>query len=109
VVTRRVLGVLGVVGLADPDKPPEQAYSAGADAGLLGMEGHAVRLVERPDGKVHLVRVTAAFENDGRCHVRSVGAQGSHQLAATALAAPNSAAARSAVRAQLPILNELGL
>jgi len=39
----------------------------------------------RPDGKVHLVRVTAAFENDGRCHVRSVGAQGSHQLAATAL------------------------
>jgi molybdopterin molybdotransferase len=39
----------------------------------------------RPDGKVHLVRVTATFENDGRCHVRSVGAQGSHQLAATAL------------------------
>lgn len=31
------------------------------------------------------------------------------QLAATALAAPNAAAARSAVRAQLPILNELGL
>ena len=27
----------------------------------------------------------ATFENDGRCHVRSVGAQGSHQLAATAL------------------------
>ncbi|HZB41853.1 MAG TPA: gephyrin-like molybdotransferase Glp [Ilumatobacter sp.] len=40
----------------------------------------------RPDGKVHLVRVAATFENDGRCHVRSVGAQGSHQLAATALA-----------------------
>jgi molybdenum cofactor synthesis domain-containing protein len=39
----------------------------------------------RPDGKVHLVRVNATFENDGRCHVRSVGAQGSHQLAATAL------------------------
>ena len=39
----------------------------------------------RPDGKVHLVRVAATFENDGRCHVRSVGAQGSHQLAATAL------------------------
>jgi len=31
------------------------------------------------------------------------------QLAATALAAPNAAAARSAVRAQLPVLNELGL
>jgi molybdopterin molybdotransferase len=43
-------------------------------------------LRRRPDGKVHLVRVTATFENDGRCHVRSVGAQGSHQLAATALA-----------------------
>jgi molybdenum cofactor synthesis domain-containing protein len=40
----------------------------------------------RPDGKVHLVRVAATFENDGRCHVRAVGAQGSHQLAATALA-----------------------
>jgi len=40
----------------------------------------------RPDGKVHLVRVHAAFGDDGRCHVRSVGAQGSHQLAATALA-----------------------
>jgi molybdenum cofactor synthesis domain-containing protein len=39
----------------------------------------------RPDGKVHLVRVHADFSDDGRCHVRSVGAQGSHQLAATAL------------------------
>ena len=38
-----------------------------------------------PDGKVHLVRVNAEFGDDGRCHVRSVGAQGSHQLAATAL------------------------
>jgi molybdenum cofactor synthesis domain-containing protein len=43
-------------------------------------------LHRRPDGKVHLVRVTAAFEDDGRCHVRPVAAQGSHQLAATALA-----------------------
>ena len=34
----------------------------------------------RPDGKVHLVRVAATFENDGRCHAASVGAQGSHQL-----------------------------
>ncbi len=40
----------------------------------------------RPDGKVHLVRVNAAFGDDGRCHVTPVGAQGSHQLAATALA-----------------------
>jgi molybdenum cofactor synthesis domain-containing protein len=43
-------------------------------------------LKRRRDGKVHLVRVAATFENDGRCHVTSVGAQGSHQLAATALA-----------------------
>jgi molybdopterin molybdotransferase len=38
------------------------------------------------DGKLHLVRVTLEFRNDGRAHVRSVRAQGSHQLAATALA-----------------------
>jgi molybdenum cofactor synthesis domain-containing protein len=43
-------------------------------------------LKRRRDEKVHLVRVAATFENDGRCHVTSVGAQGSHQLAATALA-----------------------
>lgn len=42
-------------------------------------------LQRRPDGKVHLLRVTATFEGDGRCHVRSARAQGSHQLAATAL------------------------
>jgi molybdopterin molybdotransferase len=42
-------------------------------------------LVRRPDGKVHLMRVSATFEDDGRCHVRSARAQGSHQLAATAL------------------------
>jgi molybdopterin molybdotransferase len=38
------------------------------------------------DGKVHFVRVTGEFGDDGRYHVRPVGAQGSHQLAATALA-----------------------
>jgi molybdopterin molybdotransferase len=43
-------------------------------------------LARRADGKLHLVRVNASFEDDGRCHVRSSGAQGSHQLAATALA-----------------------
>jgi molybdenum cofactor synthesis domain-containing protein len=49
----------------------------------VGISDEGIR--RRPDGKVHLVRVTATFEDDGRCHVRSVGAQGSHQLAATAL------------------------
>jgi molybdenum cofactor synthesis domain-containing protein len=43
-------------------------------------------LTRRPDGKVHLMRVLADFEDDGRCHVRSARAQGSHQLAATAMA-----------------------
>ncbi|CAN5375620.1 molybdopterin molybdotransferase MoeA [soil metagenome] len=43
-------------------------------------------LSRRADGKVHLVRVTLVWGDDGRAHVRPVGAQGSHQLAATALA-----------------------
>ena len=43
-------------------------------------------IARRPDGKVHLVRVNGDFADDGRYHVRPVGAQGSHQLAATALA-----------------------
>jgi molybdopterin molybdotransferase len=43
-------------------------------------------IARRPDGKVHFVRVNAEFGDDGRCHVRPVDAQGSHQLAATALA-----------------------
>ena len=42
-------------------------------------------LPRRSDGKVHLMRVAADFGDDGRCHVRSARAQGSHQLAATAL------------------------
>jgi molybdenum cofactor synthesis domain-containing protein len=43
-------------------------------------------LDRQPDGKVHFVRVNGDFRDDGRYHVRAVGAQGSHQLAATALA-----------------------
>jgi molybdenum cofactor synthesis domain-containing protein len=43
-------------------------------------------LVRQPDGKVHFMRVNGDFGDDGRYHVRPVGAQGSHQLAATALA-----------------------
>lgn len=40
----------------------------------------------QPDGKVHFARVNGEFGDDGRYHVRPVGAQGSHQLAATASA-----------------------
>ncbi len=41
-------------------------------------------LRRQPDGKTHYLRVTGRFEADGRYHVVPVGAQGSHQLAATA-------------------------
>lgn len=43
-------------------------------------------LPRRVDGKIHYQRVHGAFGDDGRWHVRSSGAQGSHQLAATAAA-----------------------
>ena len=43
-------------------------------------------LPRRPDGKTHYMRVFGAFQTDGRYHINSVGAQGSHQLAATSLA-----------------------
>lgn len=45
-----------------------------------------VPLARQPDGKVHFMRVSGDFGDDGRFHVRPVVAQGSHQLAATALA-----------------------
>jgi len=40
----------------------------------------------RRDGKLHLDRVVAEWRPDGRLHVSRGGSQGSHQLAATALA-----------------------
>ena len=43
-------------------------------------------VLRKPDGKVHFDRVHASWGDDGRVHVRRTGAQGSHQLAATALA-----------------------
>jgi molybdenum cofactor synthesis domain-containing protein len=43
------------------------------------------------DGKINWQRVVAHFSSDGRLHLRSTGAQGSHQLA-------NSAAANALVR-----------
>jgi molybdopterin biosynthesis enzyme len=67
-----------------------------ARPGLRRMAGHAewsrepvaaiadVGMRRRTDGKVHLVRVRAAFGADGRLHAEAADAQGSHQLAATA-------------------------
>ncbi|MFA5775501.1 MAG: gephyrin-like molybdotransferase Glp, partial [Ilumatobacteraceae bacterium] len=40
----------------------------------------------KKDGKLHFVRVFGLFHPDGRLHVRDTGPQGSHQLAATAMA-----------------------
>jgi molybdopterin molybdotransferase len=57
----------------DPGRPRMQALAAEP-------------LVRRSDGKTHLMRVNAIFGADGRCSVTPVRAQGSHQLAATALA-----------------------
>ncbi len=51
---------------------------------LVGVVDAGLR--RHPDGKLHAVRVTGEFGADGRYHVRPVGAQGSHQLAATAQA-----------------------
>ncbi len=66
---------------------------------LLQMMGHRESLM-RPtiravadaplrrsvDGKVHYLRVHGRFGDDGRYHVTASGAQGSHQLAASAVA-----------------------
>jgi molybdenum cofactor synthesis domain-containing protein len=66
---------------------------------LLHIMGHAEPLLRpsitaiadtplrrAPDGKVHYQRVHGTFQPDGRYHVSARGPQGSHQLAATALA-----------------------
>ena len=52
-----------------------------------------------PDGKVHFMRVNGDFGPDGRYHVRPVAAQGSHQLAATAM----SNATRNNVSCTVPV------
>jgi molybdenum cofactor synthesis domain-containing protein len=62
-----------MMGHAEPFRPTVPAV---ADTGLP----------RRSDGKIHFVRVIATFGDDGRLHVEPVSAQGSHQLAATALA-----------------------
>jgi molybdopterin biosynthesis enzyme len=43
-------------------------------------------VVRHTDGKVHYDRVHASWGNDGRVHVSRKPAQGSHQLAITAVA-----------------------
>jgi molybdopterin molybdotransferase len=72
------------------------SYELLARPAIRRMMGHAhvtrpsvvgvadVALVRHPDEKVHFMRVTGVFADDGRYHVRPVNVQGSHQLAATA-------------------------
>jgi molybdenum cofactor synthesis domain-containing protein len=62
-----------MMGHTDLDRPTVLAV---ADEGLP----------RRPDGRTQYMRVAGRFGPDGRYHVTSVGAQGSHQLAATSLA-----------------------
>ena len=62
-----------MMGHADLDRPTVLAV---ADEGLP----------RRPDGRTAYMRRSGSFGPDGRYHVASVGAQGSHQLAATSLA-----------------------
>lgn len=75
------------------------SYELLARPALRKMMGHtrellrpAVRaIVDAPlkrkvDGKIHYMRVFGSFAADGRLHVRDTGPQGSHQLAATAMA-----------------------
>ena len=59
-----------------PEEWDRSRVRAVADTGLR----------RQPDGKVHFQRVVTRFGTDGRVHVVPVAAQGSHQLAATALA-----------------------
>ena len=74
------------------------SYELMARPALKAMMGHEhtertriTAITEAPmkrkrDGKVHYMRVFAAFGSDGRLRVRESGPQGSHQLAATAMA-----------------------
>jgi molybdopterin biosynthesis enzyme len=74
------------------------SYELMARPAMLAMMGHertervriaavaAAPLRRKRDGKVHFMRVFATFGPDGRLRVRESGPQGSHQLAATAMA-----------------------
>ena len=66
--------LLKMMGHAHPTRP---ALLAVADNGLAR---------NRSDDRVNFVRVVASTGDDGRVHVVSTGAQGSHQLAASASA-----------------------
>jgi molybdenum cofactor synthesis domain-containing protein len=70
--------------LARPALRRMMGHSHVARPSVVGITDGDLR--RQADGKVHFVRVTGRFADDGRYHVEPVAAQGSHQLAATALA-----------------------
>ncbi len=92
------LGGVPIFGLPGNPVSSLVSFELFARPALRRMMGHAhvarpsvvgitdVDLRRQSDGKVHFLRVNGEFGDDGRYHVRPVGAQGSHQLAATALA-----------------------
>ena len=99
-LTRRGGGSVPVFGLPGNPVSSLVSFELIARPALRKMAGHRPDVWDRPrvravcdaelkrspDGKVHYQRAVARFAEDGRVHVTPVSAQGSHQLAATALA-----------------------
>jgi len=70
--------------LARPALRKMMGHSAMHRAQLLAVAD--TPFLRKTDGKIHFLRVVAKSHEDGRIHVSPVGQQGSHQLAASALA-----------------------
>jgi len=95
-----VVGTTPVFGLPGNPVSSTISYELFGRPALRRMSGHREGDWDRPqilgivdedfrrrlDGRVNYSRVRAQFAGDGRCHVRSTGGQGSHQLRAMALA-----------------------
>jgi molybdopterin molybdotransferase len=95
-----VVGATPVFGLPGNPVSSTISYELFARPALRRMSGHLEGDWDRPrirgiadqdfrrrlDGRVNYLRVRSHFGADGRCHVRSTGGQGSHQLRAMALA-----------------------
>lgn len=92
-------GVVPIFGLPGNPVSSLMSFELLARPALMSMMGHTqpfrpkVRaivdedVVRKLDGKTHFDRVHAYWaDSDGRVHVRRTGPQGSHQLAATAIA-----------------------
>jgi molybdopterin molybdotransferase len=93
-----MIGSTPVFGLPGNPVSSMVSFELFARPALRQMMGHAVLdrprvsavtdedLGRRPDGKLHLVRVVATADDNGRWHVRSSGGQASHLLHAMARA-----------------------